>query len=143
MIEDPSQEVLDFSGQEIDNIEHLMDLVFMKMPNLKELNLSNNYIREVPANLPLVLTRLESINLNNNGISQEPEVFNSVIDILAQIGVGGEDYSGGLKALFINLTREEQVDYILKQMPQLEFLNGLAVDRDELYSNEEAGSDEE
>jgi len=33
------------------------------------------------------------------------------------------------------LTQEEQVDLILRKCPKLEFLNGLAVDRDELYSS--------
>ena len=53
---------------------------------------------------------------------------------------GNDPQSGGLKALFINLTREEQVDFILRKLPRLEFLNGLAVDRDELYSSQEEGS---
>ena len=42
---------------------------------------------------------------------------------------------GGLKVLFISLTREDQVDFILRKLPRLEFLNGLAVDREELYSS--------
>jgi hypothetical protein len=37
----------------------------------------------------------------------------------------------------LNLTEEEQVDLILRKMPALEFLNGLAVDREELYMGEE------
>ena len=48
---------------------------------------------------------------------------------------------GGLKVLFISLTREDQVDFILRKLPRLEFLNGLAVDREELYSSQ--GKDEE
>ena len=40
-----------------------------------------------------------------------------------------------LKSLFINLNKEEQVDYILRKMPRLEYLNGLQIDRDELYFN--------
>ena len=43
---------------------------------------------------------------------------------------------GGLKVLFISLTREDQVDFILRKLPRLEFLNGLAVDREELYSSQ-------
>ena len=43
--------------------------------------------------------------------------------------------------LFISLTREDQVDFILRKLPRLEFLNGLAVDREELYSSQEAGAD--
>ena len=48
---------------------------------------------------------------------------------------------GGLKVLFISLTREDQVDFILRKLPRLEFLNGLAVDREELYSSQ--GKEEE
>ena len=56
------------------------------------------------------------------------------------MNVNNDQASGGLKALFINLTREEQVDFILRKLPKLEFLNGLAVDRDELYSSQDEGS---
>ena len=35
------------------------------------------------------------------------------------------------------MTREEQVDFILRKLPKLEFLNGLAVDREELYSSQD------
>ena len=45
-------------------------------------------------------------------------------------------HGGGLKVLFISLTREDQVDFILRKLPRLEFLNGLAVDREELYSSQ-------
>lgn len=41
-----------------------------------------------------------------------------------------------LKNLYINLSQEEQVDYILKKMPNLAYLNGLPVDRDDLYGGE-------
>lgn len=40
------------------------------------------------------------------------------------------------------MTREDQVDFILRKLPRLEFLNGLAVDRDELYSSQEATGEE-
>ena len=56
------------------------------------------------------------------------------------MNANNDQASGGLKALFINLTREEQVDFILRKLPKLEFLNGLAVDRDELYSSQDEGS---
>jgi len=48
----------------------------------------------------------------------------------------------GLKSLFINLTQEHQVDLILRKLPRLEFLNGLAVDRDELYSDGDQEEDQ-
>ena len=35
------------------------------------------------------------------------------------------------------MTREDQVDYILRKFPKLEKLNTLPVDRNELYSSQE------
>ena len=48
-----------------------------------------------------------------------------------------------LKSLFLTLTEEEQVDLILRKIPNLESLNGLAVDREELYNGEEEEEEEE
>ena len=44
---------------------------------------------------------------------------------------------GGLKILHINLHEEEQVDYLLRCLQSLEYLNGLAVERDALFNDEE------
>ena len=38
-----------------------------------------------------------------------------------------------LQSLYINLNQEQQVDYILRKIPHLLYLNGLLVDREELY----------
>ena len=46
-----------------------------------------------------------------------------------------------LKVLFINLHEEEQVDYLLRSLGSLEYLNGLAVERDALFNEE--GEEEE
>ena len=48
-----------------------------------------------------------------------------------------------LRALKINLHEEEQVDYLLRQLQGLEDLNGLAVERDALFSNGEDYEEEE
>ena len=42
-----------------------------------------------------------------------------------------------LKVLYINLHEEEQVDYLLRSLASLEYLNGLAVERDALFNEEE------
>ena len=42
-----------------------------------------------------------------------------------------------LKSLFINLHEEEQVDLVMRSLEDLEFLNGLRVERDILDDNEE------
>ena len=145
-VPDPNMQTLDLSGQYIDDLEPLIKLVFNKMPNLRELNLSNNMIGSLPVELCRnYLPMLESINLNGNQIAQDEEPFSSVVEALSLIGqnnVTGLDGSslsqgvGGLKVLFISLTREDQVDFILRKLPRLEFLNGLAVDREELYSSQ-------
>lgn len=60
-------QTLDLSGQYIDDLEPLIKLVFSKMPNLRELNLSNNMISSLPLELCRDhLCKLESINLNGN-----------------------------------------------------------------------------
>jgi hypothetical protein len=46
------------------------------------------------------------------------------VDILAEIST--------LRSLFISLTHEDEVDYLLKKMPNLEYLNGMALDREEI-----------
>lgn len=46
-----------------------------------------------------------------------------------------------LKSLHINLSQEEQVDYIIKHLTQLEYLNGLDVDRDMEEEEEEDESE--
>lgn len=128
-------EIVDFSNQAIDDLEPLIDVVFAKMPNLRELNLSNNLISNIPSQLWQFLPNLESINLNNNQIPQEEDQFAEVVNELSKIGSQNTNDEAGLKSLFINLTREQQVDFILRKLPRLEFLNGLAVDREELYSS--------
>ena len=66
-VPDPNMEKLDLSGQYIDDLEPLIPIVFMKMPKLRELNLSNNMISGLPVELCRnFLPMLESINLNGN-----------------------------------------------------------------------------
>jgi hypothetical protein len=44
---------------------------------------------------------------------------------------------GNLKVLFINLHEEEQVDYLLRSLHSLEYLNGLAVEREALFNEDD------
>lgn len=46
-----------------------------------------------------------------------------------------------LRSLRINLHEEEQVDYLLRNLDGLMELNGLAVEREALFSNEEEMND--
>ena len=43
-----------------------------------------------------------------------------------------------LISLFINLHEEEQVDFLLRSLPKLQFLNGLEVERDAIFSDNES-----
>ena len=42
-----------------------------------------------------------------------------------------------LRSLYINLQTEDQVDLIMRHLPNLEYLNGLPVDRDALEEEED------
>jgi len=64
------------------------------------------------------------LNLNNNQI----EDLYSVVDILSTFP--------NLKSLFINLALEEEVTYIMKMLPDLQFLNGQEVDREDFAGND-------
>jgi len=66
--ENTDAEIADFSNQAIEDLEPLLEIVFVKMPNLRELNLSNNMINYIPRQFYEYVPRLESINLNNNQI---------------------------------------------------------------------------
>ena len=48
-----------------------------------------------------------------------------------------------LTSLNINLSEEEQVDYIMKTLPGVQFLNGLEVERDDDEEEEEESENDE
>lgn len=83
---DSQAEIADFSNQGIEDLGPFAEVVFAKMPMLKELNLSNNMINSIPSEMYAYLPNLESINLNNNQIPQEDSQFAAVVDELAKIG---------------------------------------------------------
>jgi Leucine-rich repeat (LRR) protein len=73
--------------------------------------------------LPENLSNWHSIaNLNLSNI--QIENFEKAVRSLATLP--------SLKSLYINLFEEEQVDLIMRYLPDLEFLNGLPVDREAL-----------
>lgn len=85
------------------------------------MNLEDNFIELLPEDLSRILGAVENINLNGNNF--EDEKFEQVIDALSSMP--------NLRSLFINLHEEEQVDLVMRKLPELEFLNGLPVERDE------------
>ena len=42
-----------------------------------------------------------------------------------------------LRSVYLNLFKEDQVDFIMRTLEDLDFLNGLKVERDILYDDEE------
>lgn len=45
-----------------------------------------------------------------------------------------------LSSLHINLHQEEEVDFLLRNLPGLQVLNGLVVERDAIFSEDEEGN---
>jgi hypothetical protein len=91
---------------------------------VQEMNLQNNELKGIPSNLAQILPKLEILNLNHNKI----EDLYAVVDILSTFP--------NLKSLFINLALEEEVTYIMKMLPDLQYLNGQEVDRDDFIGND-------
>lgn len=82
------------------------------------------------------MTSLEWLNLNQNRILS---VKSDVIEKL----VGTNEKNNKLISLFVNLSREEEVEYILKKFPKLKYLNGMEVDREELELEAESEKESE
>jgi hypothetical protein len=97
---------------------------------LKKLDLSENSLSFLPDNMSC-LSKLEELNINGN-------VFSDTLWTIDWVATLPR-----LKALFINLNEEDQVDYIMKQLPDLEYLNGLMVERDEEEEEEEDETEQE
>ena len=77
-------------------------------------------MNEIPAWLPKYFPNLTDLNVNNNRL----ENIYQTVDVLSGLSQ--------LYSLYINLVTEEEVDYVLRKLANLEFLNGLGVDRDEI-----------
>jgi hypothetical protein len=77
------------------------------------------------------MTSLEWLNLNQN------RILSIKTDIVEKL-LGKNSSNNHLISLFVNLSREEEVEYILKKFPKLKYLNGMEIDRQELELSEEA-----
>ena len=88
------------------------------------MNIAENHIKKLPDDLSS-LSNLVEFNLNGNPI----EDIEAAVDSLQTMQ--------SLKMLHIILHEEEQVDYLLRSLQSLEYLNGLAVEREALFNEEE------
>ena len=118
LTDQPDSNMLDLTDQEIVDLTVIYDQL-TRFNELKELNLSNNNFTRIPTDMSK-LHKVENLNLQNIEFSD----FSQCVKSLATMPA--------LRSLYINLMEEEQVDLIMKNLPNLEYLNGLPVDRDDV-----------
>ena len=83
---------------------------------------------------------MEWLNINQNRVL---DIRKEIIDRLLLKGEDGSlKKNRTLQSLFVNLSKEEEVEYLLKMLAGLKYLNGLDVDRDELEIQEEQESEQ-
>ena len=124
----PNTEFLDLSSQNIYDISQIADYLY-HFPMLNDLNLENNvYLTQLPNDLSQTLASVK--NLNVKGITFYD--FEATIDSLATIP--------NLKSLYIILEEEDQVDVLMKGLPDLEFLNGIPVEHEEVDDDDSDNS---
>ena len=111
-------EYLRLEKEGISDLSQFMPLL-VRFPALAELNLGENQLTAIPADFAQ-LKSLKELNLNGNPIAD----FKKLVDVLASVP--------SLDSLHLNLHEEDQVDLIIRALPQLQFLNGLKIDREEL-----------
>lgn len=92
--------------------------------------MAENNIRKLPIDLS-VLQNIYELNLNGNPIDDIVESTDSLKSM------------PNLKSLHISLYEEDQVDYLLRNLMDLEYLNGLAVEREALFNEDEEQEDEQ
>jgi len=129
--EDPLREEIVLEDQGISFIDTNSMEIMSRLKNLRSINLADNNISKLPANMSM-LRNLSEINLNGNPL----EDIQMATDSLQTIG-------NNLRTVHINLYEEDQVDYMLRSLEWLEVLNGLKVERDALFNQDDSSSAEE
>ena len=120
----PTMEYMDLSNQNLQSIDAFTHQILTN-PCLKTINLQHNSISRLFMNGPppanQVAAHIEGIDLRDN----------QICDLLYTISEEIIPMFPCLKDLKLNLYDEDHVDFIMKNMPQLEFLNGLPVERED------------
>ena len=114
----PDTTFLDLQDQEIEDLDVIMELLG-QFELLEELNLSNNQFQKLPQDLS-VMKNVANLNLQNIQFDD----FEKCVEAIATLP--------SLRSLYVNLQTEDQVDAIMRFLPNLEYLNGLPVDREAL-----------
>ena len=114
----PDATFLDLQDQEIEDLDVIMDQL-EKFELLEELNLSNNQFSTLPEDMS-PLKNIANLNFQNIVFDD----FEKAVKSIATVPV--------LRSLYINLESEDQVDMLMRYLPELEYLNGLPVERDAL-----------
>ena len=112
----PESTFLDYQDQEIENLDVIMEQLG-KFELLEELNISNNQFQRLPEDMS-ILKNVANLNVQNIIFDD----FEQSIKNMATMPV--------LRSLYINLLEEDQVDLIIRNLPDLEYLNGLPVDKE-------------
>lgn len=115
--ENPDVEEINLDDKDIEDLEELLPLL-SKFQNLRSLSLADNRLVSFPHDLSC-LEPVEDINLNGNMFHDLKQVIISLTTMPS------------LRSLHINLHEEEQVDFIFRNMPNLEMLNDTEVEREE------------
>ena len=129
--EDPLRNHVDLSAKQISVVDNNSVDVLSRFKNMRSLDLSDNYLQKLPANMEL-LKELQELNLNGNPI----EDIELAVDSIKTVGQN-------LRCLHINLFEEDQVDYLLRNLPWLQDLNGLTVEREALFNEDSSDQEEE
>ena len=95
---------------------------------MAELLLNDNQLRRIQKDMVKYLPNLKLLQIQNN---QFASIKDDVVPMLRGLP---------LQDLSISLNHEEEVELIIRALPQLQTLNGLPVDRDELEIIEEPKS---
>ncbi len=115
---------LDYSQRSMTQLDPQSLSLLSRFTELRRIDLSDNLLRRLPSDLSS-LNHVIEFDLNGNPL----EDLQAAVDSLALMP--------SLRKLRINLHEEEQVDYLLRNLEQLEELNGLAVERDAVFNDEE------
>ena len=122
--QNPFVEELEFQDRGIDRLDAHSVEILSRFSELRKISLQDNEIRRLPADLSQ-LAQIREINLSGNPLENLQKAVES-LSTMPQ-----------LESLQINLHLEEEVDFLLRSLPRLQILNGLAVERDAIFSDED------